>query len=126
MLTERNRTPDCARHIAIFEAIEAEILSGRVAPGQRLPAVRQMAEQFAVNPNTVQRAITELKRAGLIYTKRGFGSFVTTDRELIRSRREAQAQKLVRELKIQLEAIGFSGTEILDMLCSGGQKRSYL
>lgn len=94
---------NCPRYIAISETIEAEILSGRVAPGQRLPAVRQMAKQFEVNPNTVQRAITELKRAGLICGKRGSGLFVTTDRDWIRHCREERAQQLVRSLLIELK-----------------------
>ena len=100
----------------IFEAVETEILSGRIAPGQRLPAVRHLAEKFSVNPNTAQRAFTELKREGLILGERGLGSFVTNDAELIQLHKEMRIQKLIEELQIQLQALGFSTSEILTML----------
>lgn len=115
-LKQNFKRPDISPYRSIFERIEADILSGRMAPGQKLPAIRYLAEQFSVNPNTVQRAFTELKQAGLIFGERGLGSFVTKDTQLIQRCREARTQQLIGELQAQLQALGFSVPEILRML----------
>lgn len=115
MLSEKEKEHDCLCYVHIFEDIEAAILSGRMAPGQRLPAIRQMAVQFGTNPNTVQRAVTALKRNGLLTGGRGAGLFVTTDAECIRRRKETHTQQLVEELRMQLQAMGYSISEIKKM-----------
>lgn len=104
------------QYVGIVQVIEADILSGRLAPGQKLPPIRQLAKQFTVGPNTVQRAAAELKRMGLIVSKRGFGLLVTADTSLINRRRQAQARRLADKLGAYLNALGFSSTDILKML----------
>lgn len=51
------------------------ILSGGIAAGDKLPSVRELASQLAINPNTIQRAYRELESEGFIYTVPGKGSF---------------------------------------------------
>ena len=104
------------QYVGIVQVIEADILSGRLAPGQKLPPIRQLAKQFTVGPNTVQRAAAELKRMGLIVSKRGFGLLVTADTSLINRCRQAQARRLADKLGAYLNALGFSSTDILKML----------
>ena len=57
--------------------IQEAIVSGEFTPGDRLPSVRDMAMEAGVNPNTMQRALTELERDGLVYSQRTAGRFVT-------------------------------------------------
>ena len=59
--------------------LQQQIVSGVYPPGSKLPSVRELAADAGVNPNTVQRAFAELERAGLIYTQRTAGKFVTED-----------------------------------------------
>ena len=59
--------------------LQQQLVSGVYPPGSKLPSVRELAADAGVNPNTVQRAFAELERAGLIYTQRTAGKFVTED-----------------------------------------------
>ena len=63
----------------IVEQIRINIANGTYEPGQQLPSVRDLAMEAAVNPNTMQRAFSELERDGLIYTVRTSGRFVTEE-----------------------------------------------
>ena len=69
--------------IQILERIRVDIISGKYQPGDKLPSVRELAAEAAVNPNTMQRAFAELERTGLVYSKRTSGRFITEDREMI-------------------------------------------
>ena len=64
--------------------LQQQIVSGGYPPGCKLPSVRDLASDAGVNPNTVQRAFADLERAGLIYTQRTAGKFVTEDRKSTR------------------------------------------
>ena len=65
-----NLSSDRPIFLQIVERIEMDIISGVYQPGQRLPAVRELASCAAVNPNTMQRALSELERTGLVYSQR--------------------------------------------------------
>ena len=72
--------------------IRLGIVSGEYAPGERLPPVRELALAAGVNPNTMQRAMTELEREGLVFPQRTAGRFVTEDAELIAQARQTLAR----------------------------------
>jgi GntR family transcriptional regulator len=63
-------------HAQLAERIRLAIATGRLAPGDRLPTVRQLAVDLRVNSNTVARVYMELERAGVLETRRGLGTFV--------------------------------------------------
>ena len=69
-------------YIQIVELVKLDIISGRLNKGDKISSVRDFAMQFKVNPNTVQKALAELEKGGLIYTERTNGKFVTNDEEL--------------------------------------------
>ena len=66
-------------YLQIVRQIKYLAASGRLEEGERLPAVRKLAEQLVVNPNTVARAYRELEAAGILTTKRGAGVFVSNE-----------------------------------------------
>ena len=61
----------------LLELIQMRIISGHYPAGSRLPSVRELAAEAGVNPNTMQKAFSELERNGLIWTQRTAGRFVT-------------------------------------------------
>ncbi len=63
--------------------MELAIVTGQFLPGEKLPGVRDMAAEAAVNPNTMQRALAELEQYGLIYSQRTSGRFVTENAAMI-------------------------------------------
>lgn len=98
-------------YMQIADHICANILSGELPPGGRLPSVRELAESIAVNPNTVQRSYTWLQDQGLLEIKRGIGMFVADD-AYVRLRQLQREQFLQKELpdlflKMELLGIGF-------------------
>lgn len=70
-------------YLQLYEEIKKQIASGDLKPGEKLESVRNMAKQFAVNPNTIQRALQELEREELIETDRTRGKYVTEDKKNI-------------------------------------------
>ena len=63
----------------IIEHIQLDIISGLYQPGDRLPSVRDLAAEASVNPNTMQKALSELERSGLLHSQRTSGRFITED-----------------------------------------------
>ena len=68
---------DAPIYAQLILQIKVGIVSGAFPPGERLPSVRDLATEAGVNPNTMQRALTELERDGLVYSQRTAGRFVT-------------------------------------------------
>ncbi len=72
----RSRTPIWQQ---LAESVKDNILREALKPGEKLPSVRELAGELAINPNTIQKAYTELERVGVVYSIPGKGSFVTED-----------------------------------------------
>lgn len=100
----------------LVERLKIEIISGVYPPGGRLPSVRELAAVASVNPNTMQKAFTELERTGLIITMRTSGRIVTEDTAMINETRQELAKEQVRQFLIQMNKLGFSKAEIIDLL----------
>lgn len=98
----------------IVRALRKEIAGGGYPPGSRVPAVRELALEAGVNPNTMQRALAELERDGLLETVRTTGKYVTQDRECIGKMRRDLAAESISGLIGDLKSLGLSGEEILD------------
>ena len=96
--------------------IRAGIVSGALAPGERLMSVRDLAMEAGVNPNTMQRALAELERDGLVYTQRTAGRYVTEDQAAITQARHALAAKRVRSFLSDMGRLGFEKEELLSLL----------
>ena len=92
-----NLKPDRPIYSQLLEYIQIFIISGKYKPGEKLPSVRDLAEEASVNPNTMQKALAELERVGLVYTQRTNGRFITEDENMIRMLKENVAQAQIRE-----------------------------
>ncbi len=100
----------------LIEQIQQRIICGEYPLGSRLPSVRDMATEAGVNPNTMQKALSELERTGLLYSQRTSGRFITEDRELMMTMRESLAKEQIKEFVEQMEKLGFTLQEIYAML----------
>ena len=96
----------------LVDQIMMQIVSGQRKAGDKVPAVRELAAEAGVNPNTVQRAFQELEKEGLVYSARTSGRFVTEDEKLIDQKRHEIAQSLMKNFVTEMAAIGFSSPEI--------------
>lgn len=100
----------------LIEQFTFAILSGELSPGEKLPGVRDLALAAAVNPNTMQRALSELERSGLLFTRRTAGRFVTEDVALIEEIKAETAQKKLHAFLDEMKQIGFSSEDLIHLL----------
>ena len=96
----------------IVDEMTMRIASGSYAPGAKLPSVRDLAMDAGVNPNTMQRALAELERRGLVFSERTSGRFVTKEVAVLRKLHEELARVYFDEFAAKLMKIGMSATEI--------------
>ena len=103
-------------YLQLIERLKLLIISGTYAPGSKLPSVRDLAMEASVNPNTMQKALTELERDGLIITNRTSGRQVTEDEKMIKEQRKELAKKQLEEFLAQMEKLGFTKEEIKELI----------
>lgn len=103
-------------YIQLVEQLERAVVTGVYPPGERVPAVRDLAAQAQVNPNTMQRALVEMESRGLLVTQRTTGRTVTSDTALIAKTRQALAASLAQDFLAQAKALGLTREEILALL----------
>ena len=103
-------------YIQLVEQLEQAVVTGVYPPGERVPAVRDLAAQAQVNPNTMQRALAEMESRGLLVTQRTSGRTVTSDTALIAKTRQALAASLAQDFLAQAKALGHTREEILALL----------
>lgn len=97
----------------IIEKIKQDILTGKLAQGEKLPSIQEMAELMEVNQNTMYRAYKECETYGIIETKRGIGSFVITDTSMIEHLRTEKAALITQTFIQELQELGFTSDDIL-------------
>ncbi len=100
----------------IIERIKSRIVTGTYPPGEKLPSVRDLAEEAGVNPNTMQRALSELERTGVIYSQRTSGRFVTEDENMIQNLKEAAAEEAVEAFLAKIRELGLDIQTVLSMI----------
>lgn len=103
-------------YLQLVEHIQQKILNGEYQPGEKLPSVRDLAAEAAVNPNTMQKALAELERGGLVFAQRTSGRFITDDAAKIRRLRQAAALALARRFLADLKQLGITPAEAAELL----------
>lgn len=94
-------------YIQLVQQMKLQIISGQMKPGDRIPSVRELAMMHKVNPNTMQKALSELEEERLIYTERTNGKFVTEDETLIAKHKKQYADALVDRYFASMAGLGF-------------------
>ncbi len=101
----------------IIDQVMAGIAAGRLAPGNQLPTVRQLAVDLAINPNTVTRAYREMEIRGVLETQQGSGTFIS-QREIQRDdvERQRRLDQITGEFVARAGSEGFEVQDLLDRL----------
>lgn len=106
-------------YLQVKDSLRRMMLTGLLTPGEKLPSVRALATQLAINPNTIQRAYAELEAEGYIYSVAGRGSFVSAgDGEHLR--RIAELTGRLVPLLEELKSLGYTREQLL-VLWEGGE-----
>ena len=100
----------------LLERIQMQIVSGYYKPGDKLPSVRELASVANVNPNTMQKAFSELERSGLITTQRTSGRTVTEDIIRIKNVQDELAARHITQFIQNMKELGYTGEETKSLL----------
>lgn len=102
--------------LQIIEKIQLDIISGVYKPGDKLPSVRELAQEASVNPNTMQKALSELERTGLVYSQRTSGRFITEDTAMIHQLKSELAKEIIEEFLEHMSKLGFQEEETIALM----------
>ena len=105
-------------YLQIISLLKMKIAAGELPPGSQVQPVRELAMEAGVNPNTMQRALTQLEQEGLLYTQRTSGRFVTEDQEVLKEMRKSLSEQYVKDLFEALSKIGMNRDEIIEAVSS--------
>lgn len=109
----------------IKEGLRRLVITGAIAKDEKLPSVRELASELAINPNTIQRAYRELESEGYIYTVSGKGSFAAEQADVTGRRNETllkEFDEIVREL-LYLSEDKNALIRRIEELAGGGEER---
>ncbi|MBQ3405220.1 MAG: GntR family transcriptional regulator [Oscillospiraceae bacterium] len=102
-------------YVQIKEGIKALLVSGALAPGERLPSVRELATQLTINPNTIARAYRELTNEGFLYSVPGRGSFAVPEEDTAKLKKQELFRSFDKAAK-DLTDVGVGTDELIDRL----------
>ena len=107
---------DKSIYLQLVDIIQNRIATGYYAPGSKLASVRDLASEAEVNPNTMQKALAELERMGLVHSQRTSGRFVTDDEGRIQKMKRETARETIQTFLQQMKNMGFEKEEIIDLI----------
>ena len=107
---------DAPVYAQLLEQITLAIIRGDYPPGERIPSVRELSAEAGVNPNTMQRALSELEREGVVQTQRTAGRTVTEGESLIRREKERFARAAVEDYFTSMQRLGYDRASALSLL----------
>ena len=97
----------------IIQQIELAVISGRLAPGTRLPTIRSLAIELKINPNTIAKAYSELEIRGLVNTQVGSGTFISDKKpDTADTEKKNNIMKVLRHFIGELESLGVSSDDV--------------
>lgn len=100
----------------IVEFFKSKIASGKYNPGDRVESVRELSLSMGVNPNTMQRAMSELERDGYLYSERTSGRYITKDTELIDKLKYGLISNILENFLNEMFSLGYKKDEILKII----------
>ncbi len=100
----------------VLDQVRSSIAKGEIALGDKIPSVRELAQALKINPNTVMRAYQELERDRLTETRRGQGTYITTDMGVVEGIRSRLAEQAIDEFLAKMSSLGFDDGEIDQLL----------
>ena len=100
----------------LTQRLTEAIVSGIYAPGEKLPSVREIAVEAGVTPYTVQRALAELERDGLVFSQRTTGRFVTENENMIVNAKLRIADERVGEFLRSMKTLGCDKQEVISLI----------
>lgn len=106
----------------LIEHFQLSIVSGQYKPGDKLPSVRDLAAEAAVNPNTMQKALADLEQVGLVFTQRTSGRYITEDRNMVQQLKNTLALEQIKEFLEKMNRLGFTKQQTVELMTSAKEE----
>ncbi len=103
-------------YLQIMDDFKIQLMKGTWKGGDKVASVRELAVQYGVNPNTIQRSLSELEREGYLYSERTSGRFITKDEERLTSLKKEYADTLVDTCIQKLHELNLSDEKIIERM----------
>lgn len=100
----------------LLEELKRRIVSGYYQPGEKILPVRELAQEAKVNPNTMQKALSELERQSLVFAVRTTGRYITEDTALIEETKKGFASAHVKTYYEEMKALGYRKEEMIQLI----------
>ncbi|MFA9379042.1 MAG: GntR family transcriptional regulator [Lachnotalea sp.] len=100
----------------LVDKLKMDIISGVYKAGDKIPSVRELAADASVNPNTMQKALVELERNGLVYSQRTSGRFITEDQNMIKDVKNQLAIEQIAEFFEKMQQLGYKKEETMQLI----------
>lgn len=108
-------------YLQVVTAIKRDIVTGKMQLGEKLPSGRDLALQYTINPNTASRVYKELENEGICFTKRGLGTYVSEDPDLVKCLKDEMAQELLEQFLEGMRQLGISEEEAVQLIKKGDE-----
>jgi DNA-binding transcriptional regulator YhcF (GntR family) len=103
-------------YLQIMDLIKKEIATGKLPPGSQMASVRELAMQYQVNPNTVQRALSELEREGLVKSDRTIGRFINDQGEMVKALKNQMIEEVIGDFIKKTSELNIEENEICSLI----------
>jgi len=100
----------------LVDKLKMDIISGVYHAGDKIPSVRELAAEASVNPNTMQKALAELEREGLVYSQRTSGRFITEDQNMIKEVKSQLAIEQISAFFEKMKQLGYKREETIKLI----------
>lgn len=103
-------------YLQVIRQIKKDLIQGNLHLGEKLLSTRELAIKYQINPNTASRIYKELESEGICYTKRGLGTYVTEDQNVLIQIKEEMAETALGQFVESMKSIGFTKEDVLRLL----------
>lgn len=103
-------------YLQVIDDIKHSICTGDIKLGEKLPSTRELASKYQINPNTAVRIYNDMEVAGICYTKRGLGTFVTEDQIKYHSIKKEMAEGYTRDFIEGMQGLGIEKEEMVNYI----------
>lgn len=103
-------------YLQVADDIKKQLITGKIKTGEKLPSNNELALMYKVNPNTVQRIYKYLEMEGICYTKRGLGTFVMENENLVRNIRNQMVNSIVKDFIEKMHSLNYTDDDIIEII----------
>ncbi len=111
-----NYQTDRPIYLQVIDDIRQKLMRRELSPGEKLPSVRDLALNYQINPNTASRVYREMEAQGLCFTRRGMGTFITENAEVLEQVRRDMADECLENFWQKMTDMGYGTEEIISLI----------